>query len=369
MIRILAIIAALLFAAPAFAIDAPVLDSAVASPSAIATTRAALINNAYGISTGKLPTTQPTVTQGVSDPWGGSLGVSLLRVDQYASTLGHGQTNVGFVYYPTAWNGNYISFSPGHIETCNWPSASSGYQLKQALVALLTAGYAVFTTNMPNSAPGVDNCGDTGVHVTLFQTYGDSAMQLFYDPIVQAMNYWDAHGGRGYYGMTGLSGGGWTTNSIAAVDPRVLVSVSIAGWLPGIVFNGTSPTGCGVGAPDGEQQAVDYFTIAGYLDEAMMGATGAGRAYVQILNVNDNCCFGPAQFTTCATQYGESWYQYTNAYFRQMQSWGVPNSFNLVWDYVAIQHQISSFAAALAVTTFNTYLHAPPTGVGVLAAH
>jgi streptogramin lyase len=232
------------------------------------------------------------------------------------------------------------------------------------MTGLLNAHYAVFAMNMPNSAPGANNCGDTSIHVTLFSTYGDSAMQLFVDPAVQAMNYWDAHGGHGYYGMMGLSGGGWTTNAVAAVDTRVLVAVSVAGWLPGIVFNGTSPTGCGVGAPDTEQQAVDYFTIAGYLDQALMGASGVGRAYLQILNVNDNCCFGPTQFSTCATQYGESWYAYTASYFRQVQSYSlVPASFNFVADYCANQHQISSCALAQAIAEFNAYLVKPPVSV------
>jgi hypothetical protein len=211
-----------------------------------------------------------------------------------------------------------------------------------ALIDLLNAGYSVLAENMPN-------CGDADAHNALFSSQAD-AMQYFVEPSVQAANYWDVHGGDGDYGIMGLSGGGWTTVTVAAVDPRFKISVSIAGFLPGIHF-----PDCGSSSSDAEQVDRGYYAIAGYLDQALMSGNGAGRQMLQILNVADDCCFGPAQWGSCESTYRQSWYQYTAAYRRELQRDpnGLKTSFDLVIDYSAVSHQISSFAAALAVRTFD----------------
>ena len=355
------VVGAIALSSQAFAIDAPTID--FANQAAIGTARTALISNMYGGARNTLPTTQPTVVQGISDPYSGALGVSLARVDQYTATLADSQTNVSDLYIPATWNGNYVIVNPGHQGACSWPSFSAGYQIPAALTGLLTAHYAVFAENMPNYTPTYPNCGDSTAHAALFSAFGDAAMQLFIEPSVQAMNYWDAHGGNGYYGMMGLSGGGWTTTMVAAVDMRVEVSVPVAGSMPGISFSG-----CGTNSEDTEQQATNYFTIASYLDQYLMGANGTKRQQTQILNVNDDCCFGPSFWGTCAATYGQTWYAYTAAYFRTVQSSNLVNSYNFVADYCSTQHQISSCALAIAIAAFNSGLGPVPKGVGLLAS-
>ena len=79
--------------------------------------------------------------------------------------------------------------------------------------------------------------------------------------------------------MVGLSGGGWTTTVAAAVDPRIKLSVPVAGSFP-------RQLPCGINVNDPEQDA-----IASYLNLYALGSLGAGRRQVQVLNEYDRCCF------------------------------------------------------------------------------
>ncbi len=89
--------------------------------------------------------------------------------------------------------------------------------------------------------------------------------------------------------MIGLSGGGWTTNIIAAIDNRIKYSFSIAGSMPLYYRYGGS-------LGDIEQYIPQlYRDVAGYLDIYILGAFGKGRKQIQILNRYDDCCFGEMQ--------------------------------------------------------------------------
>lgn len=65
---------------------------------------------------------------------------------------------------------------------------------------------------------------------------GDSSvLRYFLEPVVLTLNWALRHvvpGGVADVLMTGLSGGGWTTTWIAAIDPRVRISFPIAGSIP-----------------------------------------------------------------------------------------------------------------------------------------
>ena len=213
----------------------------------------------------------------------------------------------------------------------------SGYRIQPTLQALLDAGFSVLAMNMPG-------CGEG--HDWMFVNYGTAAMQYFVVMAVQAMNYWDAHRSFSEYDMIGLSGGGWTTTILAAMDPRIKKSFPVAGSMPGIMT--VDPDSY---SHDDEQVWAPYYTVAGYLDHYIMGSYGAGRLQLQILNYNDSCCFGnPDWSSTLQNYYGMNWMQYVTNYaadiafvLRDIQ----PADYTLVIDRVANQHQISSYALSL----------------------
>lgn len=87
--------------------------------------------------------------------------------------------------------------------------------------------------------------------------------------------------------VTGLSGGGWQTILIAALDPRVTLCVPVAGYTS-VRARIEAPADIG----DLEQVPVDMTTVLDYQD---MTAMVAPRPLLQILNENDDCCFATAR--------------------------------------------------------------------------
>lgn len=87
--------------------------------------------------------------------------------------------------------------------------------------------------------------------------------------------------------VTGLSGGGWQTIVIAALDPRVTVCVPVAGYTS---VRARVEALADIG--DLEQVPVDLTTVLDYQD---LTAMVAPRPLLQILNENDECCFATSR--------------------------------------------------------------------------
>jgi len=85
----------------------------------------------------------------------------------------------------------------------------------------------------------------------------------------------------------GLSGGGWTTTLIAALDTRIQHSYPVAGSLPLYLRNFENRNW-----GDYEQWLPSFYESIEYLDLYVMGAHGAGRSQTQTLLKFDTCCFG-----------------------------------------------------------------------------
>ena len=82
--------------------------------------------------------------------------------------------------------------------------------------------------------------------------------------------------------MTGLSGGGWQTIVLSALDERVTVAVPVAGHMPVFARRDRADIG------DAEQLPADLCTIADY---DVLSALLAPRPTLFIYNKYDSCCF------------------------------------------------------------------------------
>jgi dienelactone hydrolase len=84
--------------------------------------------------------------------------------------------------------------------------------------------------------------------------------------------------------MTGLSGGGWQTVLLSALDERVRVMVPVAGHMPAWARRDPGDVG------DAEQLPADLCTVADY---DTLSALLAPRPTLFIFNRYDDCCFQP----------------------------------------------------------------------------
>src|SRR5262249_52789124 len=98
-----------------------------------------------------------------------------------------------------------------------------------------------------------------------------SPLTYFMEPIATGLNYALSQASFTDVVMVGLSGGGWTTTMYAALDPRVRVSVPVAGTLP--LFLRTTPYDPDIG--DWEQSGSAIYGLIDYLDLYVLGAYGA----------------------------------------------------------------------------------------------
>lgn len=127
---------------------------------------------------------------------------------------------------------------------------------------------------------------------------GGMGFRLFLEPIIQSINYAQSLGDLIDISMVGISGGGWSTHLAAALDPRISLSVPVAGAAPFYVRNAGDSNTFG----DQEQNYVPLFNediaadgsgggVATWLEIFALGGYGAGRQQIYVTNEFDSCCF------------------------------------------------------------------------------
>lgn len=90
--------------------------------------------------------------------------------------------------------------------------------------------------------------------------------------------------------MVGLSGGGWTTTVVAALDSRITASYPVAGSVPMAMHFDRFQKNWG----DWEQVEPEMYRIASYEDFYIMGSYK--RSQIQVLNEFDICCFNEPRY-------------------------------------------------------------------------
>jgi dienelactone hydrolase len=146
---------------------------------------------------------------------------------------------------------------------------------KRGMLALNTEfiGMGELTANRKHNRIGhFDLCGRAGVAVFYL------AMKRALDVLLN-----HPHCDPDRVAMTGLSGGGWQTAVLSALDERVTVIVPVAGYSP--VWQRVS---CMADIGDLEQVPSDLCKIA---DFDTLTALFAPRPSLLIYNLNDDCCF------------------------------------------------------------------------------
>ena len=137
-----------------------------------------------------------------------------------------------------------------------------------------------------------------------------SPIKFFVEPVIVSINYLEKYHTFDSYHMIGISGGGWTTTLVAALDDRINESFSVAGSYP--IFLRSDPKNFG----DYEQHHLEFYKIANYLDLYVMASTGLDRKFVQIFNMYDPCCFDGTSFQEYENEITEIVNKFDNGYFK-----------------------------------------------------
>ena len=149
--------------------------------------------------------------------------VNLRQVDRYVVTT-NGNTVQPLVLRPIASNGKLVIVGLGHAISGTLAGVTTTPQL---INIALERGATVLLTPMP--------LGGTAAHDALGtqRTSAFHPMQYFLDPGIVALNTYLAQNPAPTEILAaGISGGGWSTVMISALDTRVTSSFPIAGSLP-----------------------------------------------------------------------------------------------------------------------------------------
>jgi len=230
------------------------------------------------------------------------------------------------------------------------------------ITSLVSAGFDVFVYEMPGNftnpvagfpqTPSIieDNWhADTGAiifpyiglphdwlanYTPHYRSIG-SFLRFFLTMPTLCLNYAQALGRFSNFNAVGLSGGGWSTVLMSALDTRIARSYSVAGSQPNYMRAGNSTTGSSVG--DAEQNWDEFYAGCGYLDLYLM-ATSGGRHAEHIYNYSDDTCFG--------------YVQYQSIEANRVRCWGFTYE-QAIADFTS---EISTAAAAVTGGTFVTII-------------
>jgi hypothetical protein len=293
-----------------------------------------------GFPSAKLPS---SVEKNVASPVAGLS--NLERVDTLHIGMDAGMISLAHHFIPAAGKKNrMVIVHHGHATTFNDQQdlEDVGSGMQRTINNLLLEGYSVMAIYMPGCLPPAPFCSIDHLAIVNTPTTG-SGMKFFLEPVAVVLNYLETQSQVDNFptykdfSMAGLSGGGWTTAVYSALDPRIKLSVHVAGSIPLSLRSGFS-----IG--DEEQTHEDFYNIAGYTDLYVLGAYGFDRRQVQVLIRHDSCCFGEPLGEYDAAAVGMSWDDALRSYeseVRQRLSQLQAGSFRLEIDEAAPAHMIS----------------------------
>lgn len=256
---------------------------------------------------------------------------NLKQIDKITVSMDYGLNSTVYHFISRDGNNRLIIYHQGHRG-----DFISGID---TIAAFLDSGYSVMGFSMPllgmNNQPVVylKRFGRLKLTSHNHLKFLDSPIRYFAEPVIVALNY-----ARKFeyesVNMVGISGGGWTTVLIAAIDPRIKRSYPVAGSFP-IYLRASRDWG------DYEQTVPSLYRIANYPELYVMGAYGSGRKQFQILNKYDSCCFGGVKYQT-----------YEDAVTQAVMELG-EGEFEILLDDTHKEHKISNYALTVILNDLD----------------
>ena len=251
---------------------------------------------------------------------------SLHHIEKLVISMEFGLDSLVYHFMPKKPNNKVVLYHQGHH--------GDFFKSKEQIKQLLDNGYSVIAFAMPllglNNQPSIwlprNGQLKLSTHEQMQYLLPERGhpIKYFIEPVVVTLNYLKTSYDYSSISMVGISGGGWTTTIVAAIDTRIEKSFPVAGSYP-IYLRSNSPRDWG----DYEQVEPGLYSTVNYLELYVLAAFGANRKQLQIINKYDPCCFA-----------GTKWKTYKDTVSSRVQKIGA-GEFDLFLDESHMEHQIS----------------------------
>jgi len=250
-----------------------------------------------GFPNSKLPT---NIIQNIEDSRFANFS-NLNKIDKLIIEMNMGVKSNVYLLMPINSNEKLIIYHQGH--------GGDFFLGEKTIQFFLEKGYAVLAFSMPLIEPNnkpfikIERFGEIKLnshnYFKFLESDKFSPISYFLDPIILSLNYIDQNYEFDSYSMIGISGGGWSTVLISALDERITNSFSVAGSLP--MYLRSIPENFG----DYEQTIPQMYNITNYLELYILASYGDNRKFIQIFNKYDPCCFSGELYKTYETKIKE----------------------------------------------------------------
>ena len=209
-------------------------------------------------------------------------------IDKVTARMEFGLESYCYHFIPKSPNNRVILYHEGH---------NGDFLMgKKQIGKFLDAGYSVVAFSMPlmgrNNQPTIvlPTIGNFRLerhdHIKFLKPQHGHPIKFFIEPVLIVLNYLSKNYNYSSVSMVGISGGGWTTTFVSALDERIQNSFSVAGSYP---IHLRLPESGEWG--DYEQNEPKVYQTVNYLDLYILDSYGDRRKHLQIFNQYDPCCF------------------------------------------------------------------------------
>lgn len=262
---------------------------------------------------------------------------NLESIDKFTITMKHDVNSHSYLFKPVTSNNKLILYHQGH--------GGDFFNGKNTIQFFLDNEYTVLAFSMPllglNDQPIIDHpqFGQMKLishnQLKFVETDNFTPLSYFLKPPIVSLNYIQENFTFDSINMVGLSGGGWTTLMVSAIDTRLDQSFSIAGSYP--IFLRTDVKNFG----DYEQTNIKLYEIANYLDLYTIASYGENRKFIQIFNKFDPCCFDGDSYLAYEDDIKNNILNLKSGYF------------DIYLDDTHKQHKISDYALGIIINSIE----------------
>ena len=272
----------------------------------------------------------------ISDPISSKLE-NLERIDSFTVEMNYGMNSISYLFLAKNTNDKLIIYHQGHDAiSLNGFDNHSFDQDIPIIQNFLDNNYSVLIFSMPgkgmNNEPIINHEKfgtlklNSHNHFELLESEEFHPLRFFIEPVVVTLNQIEKNYSFDKFSMIGISGGGWTTIVVSAIDDRINESFSVAGSFPIWLRAHADDYG------DYEQNIPEFYEIANYLELYFLNSYG-DRSLILFYNEFDPCCFSGEVYNQ--TPFGDS----VKAKLSQFGK----NNFDVIIDYGQTEHIISDY--------------------------